>query len=211
MKPGATGIYCDPKRGELARPAASQPDLRALRRGVGRSARRRPVHDLGVDLNDAPDAPRLHPGDDGTAQQHRALYEEVELGGVVFSGHVGERRFQLWTGRVEHEHVDRAKGTGDRCDDARDSHSSVTSPAKESGHSAIVADAPYDVECSCPTADVIDRHGQAVARKALRDRAAEPAGATRHESHAALTGACPGGFPVRVLVAFSAVCVADLM
>ena len=41
------------------------------------------------------------------------------------------------------------------------------------GHSTVGADGADDVERQCPTVGIIDRHGQAIARQASRDRAPE--------------------------------------
>ena len=52
--------------------------------------RRWPVGHLRVDVHDASPAPFTHPRQDRSAQQHRALDEELELVEVVAPGGLGE-------------------------------------------------------------------------------------------------------------------------
>ena len=132
MKPGATVLTVMPSGRELARPAAGQPDLRVLGRGVGGPARRRSVGDLGVDLDDPAVAARPHGGQHGAAEQHRALDEELKLGEVVLPRHLGHRRLGLRAGGVEHQHVDRAEAVGHRGTSSVTWRSSVTSAVKAS-------------------------------------------------------------------------------
>jgi hypothetical protein len=89
------GIHRDAEGCQLTSPAAGETDLRALRGGIGRPAWGRPVRDLRVDVDDAPEPPRLHSGDDRASEQHRALDEESELGEVILPGHLGQRGFWL--------------------------------------------------------------------------------------------------------------------
>lgn len=80
----------------------------------GRFAGWRAVDDLGVDLDDATEAPLLHPGSTRTGEQHRPLDEEVELRDVVLPGDLGKRRLRLRTRGVEHQHVDLAQAASHR-------------------------------------------------------------------------------------------------
>jgi hypothetical protein len=113
-------IHGDAERSELVRPAAAEADLCALRRDVGRSARRGSVHNLGVDLDDAPPAPHLHPRNHRPAEQHRALDEEVELREVFLPRHLDQRRLRLRTGGIEHQDIDWTDTLGHRVDELND-------------------------------------------------------------------------------------------
>ena len=111
-------VHRDAERGELTSPAQGQADLRVLGRRVGGPARRRPVGDLGVDVDDAAVPPGLHPGQHRPAEQHRALDEEVQLGDVIGPAHLGHRRLGLRAGGVQDQHVNGAERAGDRGDQA---------------------------------------------------------------------------------------------
>jgi hypothetical protein len=91
-EPRCDRIHGDAEGSELARPGAAEADLCALRRDVGGSPWRGSVHDLGVDLDDAPPAPQLHRGKHRPAEPHRALDEELELRAVVLPRHLDQRR-----------------------------------------------------------------------------------------------------------------------
>ena len=86
MNPGATALTVMPSGASSRAQLTHEPDLRALGGGVGRAAGRRPVGDLGVDVDDAAEAARPHRGQHGAAEQDRAADEEVELREVVVPG-----------------------------------------------------------------------------------------------------------------------------
>jgi probable blue pigment (indigoidine) exporter len=57
---GRDRVHGDAQRGHLTGPGAGEPDLRALRGHICRSERRRPIGDLGVDVDDAAELLPLH-------------------------------------------------------------------------------------------------------------------------------------------------------
>src|SRR3954452_14604747 len=103
MKPGATVLTRDAVARQFSRPGTGEADLGALRGGVGRSSRRWPVGDFGVDLDDAAEPSRLHRRQHHAAEERRALDEVLELGEVVLPGHLGYWRLGLRASGVEHE------------------------------------------------------------------------------------------------------------
>jgi hypothetical protein len=184
MKPGATAFDGDPDRGELARPAAREADLRALGGHVGRPARWRTVDDFGVDLDDAAGSPRGHSRQHGAAEQHRALDEKLELGDVVLPRHLGERGLGLRPGGVEHQHVDGSEAARHRVHEIHGLPLVGDVGGEGVGNPIVVADRVDDLGRLRATVAVVDGHREPVAGEAQRDRAAQPAGAARHESDA---------------------------
>jgi hypothetical protein len=71
-------------------------------------------------VHDAAVPPGLHCRQDGPAEQHRALDEEVQLGQVAGPGDLGHCGFGLRAGGVEDQHIDRAEVGGDRGDQPGD-------------------------------------------------------------------------------------------
>ncbi len=71
------------------------------------------MRDLRVDLYDPAVATLSHAGQHLGTEQNRALHEEIQLGEMLSPGHVGKLGLRLWTGRVEHQHVDRTQHVRD--------------------------------------------------------------------------------------------------
>jgi Gamma-glutamyltranspeptidase len=176
------GIHRDAEGCQLTSPAAGETDLRALRGGIGRPAWGRPVRDLRVDVDDAPEPPRLHSGDDRASEQHRALDEESELGEVILPGHLGQRGFWLRAGGVEHQHVKGPQAISHRV--YQFGHLLLISDvgAEGIGDTAVGPDDAGDLNRLCVATDAVDRDRKAVAGKPLHDRAAQSPRATRDQS-----------------------------
>jgi hypothetical protein len=137
-------------------------------------------------VDDAAGSLRLHPGQYGAPEQHRALDEERELGEMVLPRHLGQRGLGLRARGVDHEHVD---GTEAACHATHElGHLPLVGDVgrERVGDSAVVADCGHDLERLRPTAAVVDGHGEPITAEPHRDRAAQPARASRHESDALL-------------------------
>ena len=179
---GRDRVHGDAERGQFAGPAECQADLCALGGGVGGPARGRPVRDLGVDVHDAAVPPGLHSGQDGAAEQHRALDEEVQLGQVAGPGDLGHRGFGLRAGGVEDQHIDRAEAAGDRGGQPRDLVLIGDVGAEARGGAAVVLDGAADRGYLLVAGAAIDRDGEAVMGQPPRDRRAQAPRAARHQS-----------------------------
>ena len=162
-------VHRDAERGQFAGPAAGQADLRALGGGVGGPARRRPVGDLGVDLHDAAVPPGLHPGQQGAAEQHRALDEEVQLGEMVGPAHSGHGGFGLRAGGVQYQHINRAETVSDRGGQPGHLLRIGDIGAEALGGAAVGTDGTGDSGYLIIVQPAIDGDGEAITRQAPRD------------------------------------------
>jgi hypothetical protein len=89
---------------------------------------------------------------------------------VIAPRHLSERGLRLWTGRVQHQHVDWTKGVGHRRDETGDLPLVGDVAGERVGHPTVVADGADDIECESPTVHVIDRHSQTIAQGVSQSR-----------------------------------------
>ena len=136
----------------------------------------------GNGVGDAAVPPGLHAGQDGQAEQHRALDEEVQLGQVVRPGDIGHRGFGLRAGGVEDQHLDRAEAVSDR--GGQPGHLILVGDigAEALCGPAIVTDGAADGSDLFVARRAIDRDGETVTRQPPRDHRPQPPRATGHQS-----------------------------
>jgi hypothetical protein len=140
------------------------------------------VSDLGVDVHDAAVPPGLHCRQDGPAEQHRALDEEVQLGQVAGPGDLGHCGFGLRAGGVEDQHTDRAEAGGDRGDQPGDLVLVGDIGAEARRGAAIITDGAADRSYLFVAGPAIDRDGETVTCQPPRDHRPQPPRAARHQS-----------------------------
>jgi hypothetical protein len=100
---------------------------------------------------------------------------------VVIPAHVGERRLGLRTGGIHHEDVDRAQSCSHGVDESGYLRLVGHVGAERLRQSTAGSNGLGHFPRPLPAMDVVHRDGQAITGKPLRDRAPQPAGATRDE------------------------------
>jgi len=182
MKPGATVFTVMPNGASSRAQLSVRPICALLAVAWADLPGGRPVSGLGVDVHDAAVPPGLHGRQDGPAEQHRALDEEVHLGQVAGPGDLGHCGFGLRAGGVEDQHVDRAEAAGDRGDQPGDLVLVGDIGAEARRGAAIITDGAENRGYLFVAGPAIDRDGEPVTCQPPRDYRPQPRRAARDQS-----------------------------
>ena len=106
---------------------------------------------------------------------------------MVLPRHLGQRRFRLRAGRVEHQHVNGTQAGRDRGDERGDLLLVGDISGERIGGPAFAADSAGHLGGLPVPAQAIDGHGQAIPGEAPRDDPAQSSRAARHQGDATLS------------------------
>ncbi len=169
-------VHGDSQVGELSGPAARETDLGALRCGVGGRSRRRPVGDLGVDLDDAPAASRpSSPGSTARPSSTGLLTKNSSC--ATWSTHATSSSGASGCGPVAFSTSTSTGPSRSAIAATSANHLPLVGDVGREGlrDPAPLANGTDDGERLLPALPVVDGYGQPIPGEAAGDRAAKPA------------------------------------